>query len=155
MEIKGMKVRVSEGYSIIVLPFTPKEEDEPWEAQMRFDNDDHCAENFVNFSDETQLDQLINALLWARRTHLLLEPTRKSMKAEIGLKRLIVDEDSFGQFTITGLTFEELRNIQSAILLSGLKEKGMLSSLVSQISNCVIERIKLTKLMMRTSSPNK
>ena len=143
MEIKGIKVRVSEGNSIIVLPFTPKEEDKVWEAQMRFDNDDHYAENFVNFSDETQLDQLINALLWARRTHLVLEPTRKSMKAEIGLKRLIVDEDSFGQFTITGLTYDELMNIQNSLLTSGLKNNGLLYSLVSQVNDIVISKIQL------------
>lgn len=143
MEIKGMKVKVSEGNSIIVLPFTPKEEGIVWEAQMRFDNDDHYAENFVNFSDETQLDHLINALLWARRTHLLLEPVRKDMKAEIGLKRLIVDEDSFGQFTITGLTFDELKNIQYSLLASGLKNKGLLYSLVSQVNNIVISKIQL------------
>jgi len=143
MEIKGMKVRVSEGYSIIVLPFTPKEEDELWEAQMRFDNDDHYAENFVNFSDETQLDHLINALLWARRTHLLLEPVRKDMKAEIGLKRLIVDEDSFGQFTITGLTYNELMIIQNSLLASGLKDNGLLYSLVTQINDIVIAKIQL------------
>lgn len=138
-----MKVRVSEGYSIIVLPFTPKEEDELWEAQMRFDNDDHYAENFVNFSDETQLDHLINALLWARRTHLLLEPVRKDMKAEIGLKRLIVDEDSFGQFTITGLTYNELMIIQNSLLASGLKDNGLLYSLVTQINDIVIAKIQL------------
>lgn len=143
MEIKGMKVKVSEGYSIIVLPFTPKEEDEPWEAQMRFDNDDHYAENFVNFSDETQLDHLINALLWARRTHLLLDPVRKDMKAEIGLKRLIVDEDSFGQFTITGLTYNELMIIQNSLLASGLKDNGLLYSLVTQINDIVIAKIQL------------
>jgi len=138
-----MKVRVSEGNSIIVLPFTPKEEGIVWEAQMRFDNDDHYAENFVNFSDETQLDHLINALLWARRTHLLLDPVRKDMKAEIGLKRLIVDEDSFGQFTITGLTFDELKNIQYSLLVSGLKNKGLLYSLVTQINDIVIAKIQL------------
>ena len=138
-----MKVRVSEGYSIIVLPFTPKEEDKVWEAQMRFDNDDHYAENFVNFSDETQLDQLINALLWARRTHLLLDPVRKDMKAEMGLKRLIVDEDSFGQFTITGLTYNELMIIQNSLLASGLKDNGLLYSLVTQINDIVIAKIQL------------
>lgn len=143
MEIKGMKVRVSEGNSVIVMPFTPKEESEIWEAQIVLDNDVRYAENFVNFSDETQLDQLINALLWARRTHLVLEPTRKSMKAEIGLKRLIVDEDSFGQFTITGLTYNELMIIQNSLLASGLKNNGLLYSLVSQVNDIVISKIQL------------